>query len=59
MVAYELYLYIIVDYIREILMCCISTIGEWVEERVISCKVETLELWSIESLSIFHPMNLR
>jgi len=36
-----LYLYIIIGYMREILMCYISTVGEWVEERVISCKVET------------------
>ena len=41
MVVYELYLYIIVGYMREILMCCVSTIGERAEERVISCKVET------------------
>ena len=41
MVVYGLYLYIIVGYTREILMCCISTVGERVEERVISCKVET------------------
>ena len=34
MVAYRLYLYIIVGYTREIL-------GERVEEHVISCKVET------------------
>ena len=40
MVVYELYLYIIVGYTREILMCCISIIGKRVEERVISCKVE-------------------
>jgi hypothetical protein len=40
MVVYELYLYIIVDYMREILMCCISTVGERVEEYIISCKVE-------------------
>jgi hypothetical protein len=41
MVVYVLYLYIIVGYTREILMCCISTVGERIEERVISCKVET------------------
>jgi hypothetical protein len=41
MVVYGLYLYTIVGYMREILMFCISTVGEWVEERVISCKVET------------------
>jgi hypothetical protein len=41
MVVYELYLYIIVSYTREIFMCCISTVGERAEERVISCKVET------------------
>ena len=41
MVVYGLvYLYIIVGYTREILMCCISAIGKRVEERVISCKVE-------------------
>ena len=40
MVIYGLYLYIIVAYRREILMCCISTVGERVEERVISYKVE-------------------
>ena len=40
MFVYELYLYSIVDYTREILMCCISTVGERVEERIISCKVE-------------------
>ena len=41
MVVYGLYLYIIVGYTREIFVCCISIIGERVEERVISCKVET------------------
>jgi hypothetical protein len=41
MVVYGLYLYIIVGYAREILIYCISTVGEWVEERVIICKVET------------------
>jgi hypothetical protein len=41
MVIYGLYLYIIVGYMRDILMCCISTMGERIEERVISCKVET------------------
>ena len=40
MVVYGLYLYIIVDYTREIFMFCISTVGESVEERIISCKVE-------------------
>jgi hypothetical protein len=41
MVVYGLYLCVIVDYMRDILMFCISTVGESVEERVISCKVET------------------
>jgi hypothetical protein len=41
MVVYGLYLYIIVGYTREILMCCISIVRERVEERVISYKVET------------------
>ena len=41
MVVYGLYLYIIVDYMREILMFCISTVEELVEERIISCKEET------------------
>jgi hypothetical protein len=41
MVVYGLYLYIMVGHITEILMCCISTVGELVKERVISCKVET------------------
>jgi hypothetical protein len=41
MVVYGLYLYIIIGYTREILMCCISTMGERVGERDISCKVET------------------
>jgi len=40
MVVYGLYLYIIVGHTRQILMCCISTVGEWVEELVISCEVE-------------------
>ena len=40
MVVYELYLYIIVGYTREILLYCISTVEERVEERVISYKVE-------------------
>jgi hypothetical protein len=39
MVVYGLYLYI--GYTREIFMYCISTVRERVEERVISCKVET------------------
>ena len=41
MVIYGLYVYIIVGYTREILMCCIPTVGERVEEYVISYKVET------------------
>ena len=41
MVVYGLYLYIIVGYTREILMCCISTVGERVEEHAISYEVET------------------
>jgi len=41
MVVYGLYLYIIVGYTREILMCCIYTVEERVEEHVINCKVET------------------
>ena len=36
MVVYGLYLYIIVGYTREILMCCISTVGERVEKHVIN-----------------------
>ena len=40
MVKYGLYLVIIVGYTREILMYYISTVGERVEEHVISCKVE-------------------
>jgi hypothetical protein len=40
MVPYGLYLCIIIGYTREILICCISTVGERVEEHVISCKVE-------------------
>ena len=40
MVVYGLYLYIIIGYTREVLMCCICIVGERVEERVISCKVE-------------------
>jgi len=41
MIVYRLYLYIIIGYTREILMRCISTVGERDEERVISCKIET------------------
>ena len=41
MIAYEIYLYIIVTHAREMLICCISTIEKRVEERVISCTVET------------------
>ena len=41
MVKYGLYLVIIVGYTREILLCCISNVGERVEERVISCKLES------------------
>ena len=41
MVVYGLHFYIIIGYMRGILTCCISTVGEQVEERVISCKVET------------------
>jgi len=40
MIVYELYLYIIVSYTREILMCCIPTVREQVEEHFISYKVE-------------------
>jgi hypothetical protein len=40
MSIYGLYLYIIVGCTREIHMCCISTVGKRIEERVISCKVE-------------------
>jgi hypothetical protein len=39
--VYELYLYIMVSYTREILMCCISSVEERIEERVINCKVKT------------------
>ena len=35
MVVYGLYLYIVVDYMREIFIRCISTIRERVKERVI------------------------
>jgi len=42
MVVYELYLYIIIGYMREIFKFCISTVGKWVEERIISCKVDDL-----------------
>ena len=42
MVVYGLYLYTIIGYTREILMRCISTVRERVEDRVISYKVETL-----------------
>jgi hypothetical protein len=35
------YICILLLAIREILMGCISTMGERIEERVISCKVET------------------
>jgi len=41
MVVYGLYLYTIIGYTREILMRCISTVGERDEERVVSCKLET------------------
>jgi len=41
MVVYGLYLYISVGYTREILMRCISTVDERIEECVISCEVET------------------
>ena len=41
MIVYGLYVYIILGYTREILMCCISTVGERVKEYVISCKIET------------------
>jgi hypothetical protein len=41
MIVYVLYLYITIGYTREILMYYISTVGEWVEKCVISCKVET------------------
>jgi hypothetical protein len=36
-----LYWYIIVGYTREVLIYCISTVGERVEECVISCEAET------------------
>jgi len=41
MVVCGLYLYIIVGYTRKILICCISIVGEQVEERDISCKLQT------------------
>jgi hypothetical protein len=41
MIVYGIYLYITMGHKREILMYCISTVEERVEERVISCKVET------------------
>ena len=41
MVVYGLYLSIIVGYMRDILVFCISTVGEQAEECVISWKVET------------------
>ena len=41
MVVYGLYLYIIVGYTKEKLMCCISIVWEQVEEHVIRCKVES------------------
>jgi hypothetical protein len=34
------YICILVFYTREILMCCISTVGDQVKERVISYKVK-------------------
>jgi hypothetical protein len=40
MIVYGLYLYITIGYTREILMYYISTVGERIEERVISCKVK-------------------
>jgi hypothetical protein len=40
MVVYGLYLYIIVGYRKEIHMCCISTVGECVEESVTSYKIK-------------------
>lgn len=43
MVLYGLYLYIIICYMKEILMQCISTVGERVEFHIISCNIETLE----------------
>jgi hypothetical protein len=42
MIVYELYFYIIVGYTREILMCCISNVGERVEEHVIIYKADDL-----------------
>jgi hypothetical protein len=59
MIAYGLYLYIIIGYTRDILKCCIFTVEERVKEHVISCKSRNIEWWSIESISISHPMNLR
>jgi hypothetical protein len=41
MVVYDLYLYTIVGYMREILMCCIFTVEEQIEEGVIICKLES------------------
>jgi hypothetical protein len=59
--VYGFYLYIIIVYIREILMCCISTIEERAEERVITHKLQGRNMagWSIESIYIPHPINLR
>jgi hypothetical protein len=38
------YIYILLLTIWEILMCCISTVGERVKEGVISCKIETHDM---------------
>jgi hypothetical protein len=40
MVVYGIYLYIIMGHTREILICCVCTVGERVKECVISCNVE-------------------
>jgi hypothetical protein len=40
MIIYEIYLYIIIGYMKKILMCYISTIEEGSKERVISYEIE-------------------
>jgi len=42
MVVYKIYSYIIVSYEREILICCISTLEQRIEERAISWRVEMI-----------------
>jgi hypothetical protein len=38
------YIVYFIGHIREILMCYVSTVGERVEEHVVSCKLETCSM---------------